>query len=236
MMGLLMGIIAASGGATPVPEISFRAAYSNPTNATTYTFAATDIGAAPAEGETREVFYSVEWYQGAVATRTLSSATIGGVAATITTQHNNGVLQAMTVIRAIVPTGTTADVVLTFSNTVFSCSIAAYRVMNRVNVGTGTIVSNAVFPSVSTSGTITGIDIPAGGFALSVAGWNNTISAPAMSGITGATTDAFNTPENTGNAAHGSTGLQETASSGSPIVWTWTTSRAGMLAAWAFYG
>lgn len=233
MMGMLMGAIAAAGAAAPVPSIAFRAGYSDATNASSYTFTACDIGAVPAAGETREVFVSIEWYQGGTASRTLSSVTIGGVSATLETAFNNGVLQAMCVARAVVPTGTTGDVVVTFSNTVFSCSIATYRVMNRASASAATDSGSATFSAVATAG-VSGIDVNAGGFVLSVVGWGNTVSAPALSGLTGATSDAFNTPESTGYAAHGSTPLQAGASTGNTMTWTWTTSRSGIAAAWAF--
>ena len=216
------------------PSIAFRAGYSSATNASSYTFASCDFGAEPGAAETREVFISIEWYQGAAATRTLSSVTIGGVAAALETPYASGVLQAMCVARAVVPTGVSGDVVVTFSNTVTSCSIATYRVMNRPGVGTGASDSGSVSATTTTTGGIAGIDVPAGGFVLSVAGWNNTISAPALSGLTGAASDVFNTPESTGYAAHGSTPLQASASTGNTLTWTWTTTRTGFMAAWAF--
>lgn len=219
------------GAATP--SIQFRAAYSDAANASAYTFTACDIGAAPGGGETREVFVSIEWYQGGSASRTLSSVTIGGVAATLETPFNNGVLQAMCVARAVVPTGTTGDVVVTFSNTVFSCSIATYRVMNRPSASAATDTGSATFSGATTGG-VSGIDVNAGGFVISVVSWGGTVSAPALSGLTGAASDAFNVPESTGYAAHGSTALQAGASTGNTLTWTWTTSRSGLAAAWAF--
>lgn len=227
-----LGVNNAAVAATP--SITFRAGYSNGANASSYTFASCDFGAAPGVGETREVFVTIEWYQGAVATRTLSSVAIGGVAAALETPYSSGVLQAMCVARAVVPIGATGDVVPTFSAAVASCSIATYRVMNRANVGMGASDSGSASASGTTSGGVSGIDVAAGGFVLSVAGWNNTVSAPSMSGLTGATSDVFNTPENTGCAAHGSTPLQAAASAGNTITWTWTTTRTGFMAAWAF--
>ncbi|NMN56860.1 hypothetical protein FHT36_000738 [Xanthobacter sp. SG618] len=219
--------------AAAVPSIAFRAGYSDGANASSYTFAGCDIGAAPPAGETREVFVAVGWYQGGSASRTLSSVTIGGIAATLETPFNNGVLQALCVARAVVPTGTTADIALTFSNTVQSCNLAAYRVMNRPSAAAGASDTGSATFSAATSVGVAGMDVGAGGFILSAVAWGNTVSAPALSGL-GAGSDAFLTPEATGYVAFGSAPLQASASTGNTLTWTWTTSRSGFAAAWAF--
>lgn len=215
-------------------SIAFQAGGAIGTDLSSYTFSAASIGAVPGSGETREVFVSITWHQGGVSTRTLSSATIGGVSATLETAFANSNLQAMCVARAVVPAGTTADVVLTFSGTVQSCTIGVYRLMNRPAPGSSATDSgSATFSSVTTRA-ISGIDVNAGGFVLSAVSWDNTVSAPALSGITGAASDAFHTPETTGYAAHGSTPLQAAGSTGNTLTWSWTTSRSGIAAAWAF--
>lgn len=95
-------------------------------NNTTYSFAGASIGTADA---TRRVIVAVA-YTAAAAIRTLNSATIAGVSATIHIQAINGsgiVHAGCALISALVPTGTTATVELTFSSTMTACGISIYR-------------------------------------------------------------------------------------------------------------
>ncbi len=104
------GVGAAGGALTITPQSSA----SSGSDLTTYTFSAQAIGTASSD---RIVIVAVGAANISTGT-TLSSATIGGVAATIQKQQTNNAASIDTisaVITAAVPTGTTGDVVLTFS-------------------------------------------------------------------------------------------------------------------------
>lgn len=212
------------------PQLAFVAAYSDATNSTTYTFTAASFDAPSA---TREIFVTIAAYQGGIS-RAISSVSIGGVAATLEATFVNGATQLLGLARASVPSGTTGDVVVTFSGGVANCNIAVYRVANRVNFGAGATGSGST-PDSGTSVAVPGIDVTAGGFVLSAATWFSTVSAVSVAGLSAAM-DAFSTPEASGYSAHGSTPFQSSASTGNTITWSWTTSRAVLAAAWAFAG
>jgi hypothetical protein len=107
----------------------------------TYTFSGENFGAA---ASTREIFVGVSWAAGAL-TRSISSATIGGVAATIQRQTNlsDSVSQSVgaAVIFAAVPTGTSGDIVITFSGGNTACVIGSYRVIGRTSFSDDTVDS-----------------------------------------------------------------------------------------------
>jgi len=94
----------------------------------TVTFSAMSIGAVAGEGDTRSVAVGVTAWRSAGAV-SLTSATIGGVAATIVkTQASGGILAAL--IWAEVPTGTTADVVCVFSAQPSEAAATTHRLLN----------------------------------------------------------------------------------------------------------
>jgi hypothetical protein len=95
-------------------------------SATAQTFASQSIGTAYTN---RLVCVAVGWATGSSNTITLSSATIGGVSATIATQAHGWYSSGTAIIYAVVPTGATGDIVLTFSNSVY-CAISVYASQN----------------------------------------------------------------------------------------------------------
>jgi hypothetical protein len=98
------------------------------TNLTTYNFATVNFGAADA---TRRIVIAVHW--GAALNRTLNSASIGGVGATT---HIDALASASTrvaIISALVPTGTSGTVSLTFSGACAQCAIGTYRALNETS-------------------------------------------------------------------------------------------------------
>lgn len=94
----------------------------------------------------------------------LSSATIGGVSATIHMQggHSGGSTGfGVAFISAVVPTGTTATIVLNFSGTVSVESISGWRLVNASNSSPSDTASDSTAVEASTvSGNL---DIPEGG-------------------------------------------------------------------------
>ena len=128
------------------------------TNTNAYTFSGASIGAA--SGDRRVIVLVLG--EGSTVT-TLSSASIGGVSADIVVQGSNGQCTAAIIIAAV-PTGTTGDIVCTFSNTKAHCNIGVYRTIGLpANTATDTGASTAD-PATDT------LTTTVGGFALALAG------------------------------------------------------------------
>lgn len=171
------GMIAAKAAAVPA-SIAFVGVSHDNTASATPSYAGVAIGAADA---TRRVRAIVHWTVSNAA-RTLVSATIGGVAATIEAQTTTGPTSAqldtgIAIFSALVPTGTTATVAMTFSNTVTRTSLGIYRQINEVNNTPHATMTDNTLSSNVNSGTI---DIPLGGtllagsIAATTAGQSNT--------------------------------------------------------------
>lgn len=107
-----------------VPVLAYQTTTRSGTNLTNYSFPSIAIGTASAG---RRVFVTVHYGAGSGGF-TLSSATIGGVAATIHVDHGVGTsnFRAAAIISAIVPTGTTATVAINFSGSVGRCGIGVW--------------------------------------------------------------------------------------------------------------
>lgn len=148
----------------------------------TSTATAANIGTASAN---RRVVASCQ--QGTAAGRTLTSATIGGISARIEAQcTDSGSNAGAYIISAVVPTGTTADIVMTFSSTIFAGGTAhVYTVddttiSSTVNAGTNT---TAGATSLGVSYTSTN-----GGVTIGTTDWNNGTGKTPVT-VTGYTTD-----------------------------------------------
>src|SRR3990167_7900479 len=104
---------------------SFLQANSDATNLTTYTWSAQNLGTASSD---RYIIVAIISRQVGTTAPTVSSASIGGVSATIVRQNNSGVSNLNTVafILANVPTGTTGDVVVTFGSQQVRAAIGMY--------------------------------------------------------------------------------------------------------------
>ncbi|PAP93984.1 hypothetical protein [Mesorhizobium wenxiniae] len=128
MLPGIAGIMAGIGAAF---EATFLSSTNDDSNAADYSFGSESFGDA-ASG--REIFVSVSW-GGDNNARTISSATIGGVSATVHDQDSiaDGISQSVGagVISAEVPSGTSGTIEVNFSGTVRSCAIGTVRVLNR---------------------------------------------------------------------------------------------------------
>lgn len=103
--------------------LSFLQTTGSGTDLTTYTFSAQNVGTAAAD---RFIICTFTGRSVDGTARTITSVTIGGVTATINCQvDNSGSVSG--VACAAVPTGTTGDVVLVWSNTMSWADIALYR-------------------------------------------------------------------------------------------------------------
>lgn len=114
--------------------------------ATTHTVAGRSFGAADA---TRIIAASIAWVDTSFGGSTLNSVTIGGVSATRAIRSAAaGNFNNAEIWYAAVPTGTTGDVVLTFSNgSVSRVSVGVYSLINLVSgtpshTGTGTTTAS----------------------------------------------------------------------------------------------
>lgn len=135
---------------------SFSNSWSLTTNITSVSFGTADTN--------RRVFQIVHWYGTAAGARTISSATIGGVSATVHTQTFNrdtgtSDTYGVAVISAAVPTGTSGTVSITFdasgTGTIVVRSVSAIGLVGSIvdaqsnhPVGAGTSTSvNVNVPS-----------------------------------------------------------------------------------------
>lgn len=176
---------------------------------TTYTFTDAAIGAADS---TRQVVVCV--MQVTDVLRTISSATIGGVAATIDVQQNASAQDSAGLIRAAVPTGTTATIAITFSGQTTRCYCVVYSMLNAAT-GTPDTDSHGGGSGVKTIA----LDIPANGLGLAAAGANH---SSGISGFTwgGLTEDVDRATINTGNQQSTAFGAFATAQTGLSVTAT----------------
>jgi hypothetical protein len=140
-------------------DFSFLQAASSTTDTNAYTFAAQNLGAADPN---RYIIVAAMARRAGVTAMTISSITVGGVAATIVVQlqanPTNTNIAGLAI--AAVPDGTTGDVVVTFSQTMVRCGIALYRAVGISSATPTDTGSNAVDPISDT------LNVLAGGFAI----------------------------------------------------------------------
>lgn len=175
-MSFLPGWFPAGAAATKGPsELSFIGETPDTSDLTTYTFTNHAIGA---EHPTRRVVVAVSLGFLAAGGQTLASATIGGIAATIHVQVGDG--NCVALISALVPTGTTATIVITASAAARRAAVAVYRAINEtVTTPHATMTDNTLTGAVL-SGTI---DIPASGWVVAISQFNGNAST-AWAGVT----------------------------------------------------
>lgn len=143
----------------PAAVLNYLGGVSTTSSATTQTFANVPFGAAAAG---RRIFLCVHF--GFSVSRTLVSATIGGVAATIHMQRSvgsAGLYYAAAIISAEVPNGTTGTVVCVFSGSTYG-RIMSYRAANLLSAVPSATVNTAQSGTEWSSS----ITIPADGFVI----------------------------------------------------------------------
>lgn len=102
-------------------SLSYLGTATEPAGLTTYTFSSQSLGTAAAD---RYIVVGAATRQ--TGGLTLSSVTVGGVSATIVVQQNNGDGTTGLAIAAV-PSGTTGDIVVTWSGASARCAIVFYR-------------------------------------------------------------------------------------------------------------
>lgn len=120
MMGMLPSIT------PPFKEFSYLQSSLDTVDRSTYTFSSIDLGV-PSSG--RLIIVAIGANCGGTS-QTITGVTIGGISATIDIQRvNSGNSQNgnATIASAIVPTGTSGDIVVTLTGAIMDCAISAYR-------------------------------------------------------------------------------------------------------------
>lgn len=147
---------ASAGGAVPAATVSLTDSPVSTSNLTAYTFPSAAIGSADAN---RIVVVGVGGATSGGA-RTISSVTIGGVSAAQVIDHSSANAGNHSKIwAAAVPTGTTADIVVTWSAGMFNCGIGVWAAYDCLITASHTAQDNV---TASTSS----LFVPEGGIGI----------------------------------------------------------------------
>ncbi len=176
-------------------DVTFLGSASSVTDLTTYTFSSQNFGT-PDGTATRHIVVAIG--SRANAARSISSVTIGGVAATavITANDTVGGADIAAIYIAAVPTGRTGDVVVVFSAAMLRCAITIYRVTNIDSITASDTGSDIVDASNVFSDTI---NIPANGIGIAAC-WHNTSAGNATATWAGLAEDVEVAPESATNS------------------------------------
>lgn len=166
--------------------ISFLQTANTGSNLTTYTFSSQNLGTADAN---RYIIVAVCARSSDGSDRNLNSVTVGGVSATV---NANSMFSGNTVALAVaaVPTGTTGDVVVTFSGGMGNCGIGLYRALD--------LSSTTAFDSATASDAdpiSANIDIQANGVCVAIAKTDNTAPQCTWTNLT----EDYDTADGGGN-------------------------------------
>jgi hypothetical protein len=169
-----------------VPSLAFAAAditflhtTAITTDLTTYTFAAEALGTAVAD---RCILVEVYGRRTTAAATTISSVTVAGNSATDVGQHNlvEGAASVVGLYGIALPTGTSGDIVVTFS-------AAMTRAMIAVSTMTGAsscTVASDVESSDANDPTTSALDVPANGSAIGLCLESSPSSTATWTGLT----------------------------------------------------
>ena len=200
------------GGIRPV-DITWRDESSDTTDTATYSFATQDFG--NPEGD-RHIIVGVSGR--ANLARTLTSVTIGGVAAThlATANDAGGGTDIAALYIAAVPAGSTGTVAVVFSDVMLRCAIMVWKMPGARNATafatqTDTTLTGSVY-SVS-------IDVPANGAAVGMY-WCGLSAGSASVTWAGLTEDFDGTVETTANGYAGARANFTAAQSGLTVSGT----------------
>ncbi len=157
-------------------DLSFLQTNSVGTNFTTYTFVGENLGTAASD---RQIIVAISSRDSGESAQALASVTIGGVSATISVQRSNisTDTNVLALVIANVPTGTTGDIVVTFTEGMLRCGIAVYRATGISATPTDTGSSIVADPTFD-------IDVTAGGFAIGTSVTGDSGATATWTGIT----------------------------------------------------
>lgn len=200
------GVIASASAATVTR--TFNARYTSTTDLTTYTFSASSLGA---EAANRKIVVGILGRSTNPSTRTISSVTVAGVAATAVVYVSNTIGNVAAFYVADVLTGTTGDIVVVWSAGMQNCTIASYAMFAAASStpsATGTDIASAYSQP---------LDIPAQGvaFACGAVQANTTATWAGLTEDSDATSEAELTTFASGEFATLQTGLTVSMTQGS---------------------
>lgn len=177
-------------------------------NGSSFTFASQNFGTADAD---RYIIVGINGRSNDGADKTLNSVTIGGVTATISVSGwNSGNVAAIAI--AAVPTGTTGSVVITFSDTMTSCSLAMWSEI-KVTSLTATDTGTDTTDPLSTNITLTN------GFIIAVARSDSAADSATWTNVD----ENFDTTDADGNFITGASKSYTTQQTNLPITADWST-------------
>lgn len=179
------------------------------TDLSTYTFAAQNLGSAASD---RFIACTINGRSNDGGARTITSVTIGGVAATSagTIAANSG--SHCAIYSAAVPTGATGDVVVVWSSTMTDCTVALHSHYGAFST-TPTSYFNDTTTPLSQS-----INVAAGGFAVGISTSDSGTATATWAGIT----ERFDDATATGNDQSGAGDEFATTQTGLTVSCTWT--------------
>ena len=209
-----------------LPSLAFGANLNVVPGSTTYYTSSLPIGTA---SSTREVIlvFALDT-SGTSLTSVFFNTTIPTTISYITISSTN----RFALVYGTVPTGTTCSIDVTFSGTTVSdCNFAVYNIKDRAVIGAAPYDTDYSAAVISTSSTISSINLPVNSFVLTAFARTNTSEVMAVSGLSTTINNqaAINTTYRCGWA---SSTLQTSALTGQSIVWSWTTSQTGYGASW----
>ena len=155
-----------------VAEVSLTANAIDATSATVYTFSTQALGVAAADRIIVVGAFSTN------VARTISTITVGGVSATLTVAQSNGGGEQSELWQAAVPTGTTGDIVVTWSGGVVGMGIGVWRIVSAASAAHDTGGDANSNPATDT------LDIPASGVAIGFVGAASTGGTVTWTGLT----------------------------------------------------
>lgn len=163
--GITAGTPVVYGGTFSQSTCSYASTANDGTNATTYTFTAAGIGTAASD---RDVIVCIVSSGTGTTALAVSTVTIGGVSATrvgLGATEGTTDYKVLTFYRAAVPTGTTANIVVTMSREATFCRYVAYAAYNLGAEDT-TLWDTSYYPTL-TSNTLENMRNRAGGTVIS---------------------------------------------------------------------
>lgn len=175
---------------------------------TTYTFSTQNLGTAAGD---RYIVCCVNGRSSDGGARTISSVTVGGVTATAGPFVGNSGSHVGIFIAAV-PTGTTGDVVVTWSGGMGDCSVELHRATGVSSTTPTSSVTDTTTP-LSQS-----INVDAGGFAVGISTTDNGTATATWAGITERSDDATGG----GNDRSGAGDEFATTQTGLTVSCTWT--------------
>jgi hypothetical protein len=168
----MLGTFLKGATVSKIAELEYRTALGSTTNASSYTFSNVDIGTASFDRLVIVVVHAVT----ASSAINITGVTIAGVTATeVVVGPNTGIRNA--IFTALVPTGTTGNIVVTTSITAGSMAIATYTLKNYNSVTPEDTISTEGNPTATGSLTFGNNSVVvagvSGGIASSSISWSS---------------------------------------------------------------